>query len=476
MLPPASQLPPPHPGTPQPLPFRKRSTPRAASLLAAGDLYDLRFGKIWAFVTRQPPSYWLVTIYLFLEYVRPQHIYPAIQGWPLPFWSIVLCALALLLEGRVTRRWVLLDTLLLGFTAVVLLSSLNAVSPERAFERLGDEYLAWVLVYFLITTAVNTERRVLVFIFAFMVFLLKHSQHGFRGWMMSGFGFQSVGVTCSPGWFQNSGECGVSMAVYFPMALFFITALRPYWSKRKFLLLLFMPMSAAASMVASSSRGALLGFAAVLAWLALLQVRRLNLKVLVAIAVFAGLVWVVIPERQMERLRNMGEDETSQKRLTYWRHAREIMRQHPVLGIGYNNWLPYYRSRYNPEGQLPHNIFYEAGAELGFTGLGVFLAMIGGTFLTNRRTRRLAKALPQPGSRFFTNMAFGLDGALIGFMATGYFVTVLYYPFFWINLAFTTALHLSARSAVAQAGAVRNAAVAGAAGARARLVPRPGGG
>jgi hypothetical protein len=38
-------------------------------------------------------------------------------------------------------------------------------------------------------------------------------------------------------------------------------------------------------------------------------------------------------------------------------------------------------------------------------------------------------------------MAFGFDGALIGYLITGFFVTVLYYPFFWINLAMTVSLH-----------------------------------
>jgi hypothetical protein len=40
-------------------------------------------------------------------------------------------------------------------------------------------------------------------------------------------------------------------------------------------------------------------------------------------------------------------------------------------------------------------------------------------------------------------MAKAFDGALIGFLVGGYFVTVLYYPFFWINLAMTVALHNS---------------------------------
>jgi hypothetical protein len=52
----------------------------------------------------------------------------------------------------------------------------------------------------------------------------------------------------------------------------------------------------------------------------------------------------------------------------------------------------------------------------------------------------MAARIPEWGP-LLRSAGFGLDGALVGFMATGFFVTVLYYPFFWVNLAFTGALH-----------------------------------
>jgi hypothetical protein len=48
-------------------------------------------------------------------------------------------------------------------------------------------------------------------------------------------------------------------------------------------------------------------------------------------------------------------------------------------------------------------------------------------------------------------MAHGLDAALWGYLASGFFVTVLYYPFFWINFAMTVALHRAALNKVRQA-------------------------
>ncbi|MGH7447786.1 MAG: hypothetical protein ACRELT_09520, partial [Longimicrobiales bacterium] len=106
--------------------------------------------------------------------------------------------------------------------------------------------------------------------------------------------------------------------------------------------------------------------------------------------------------------------------------------------IGFANWLEYYGRNYGGY-QLSHNIFVEAGSELGYTGLAGFVMLIIATGVMNRRTRRMASRMA--GGSFFWHMAHGFDGALIGFLVGGFFVTVLYYPFFWMNLAMTAALY-----------------------------------
>src|SRR5690606_5515781 len=120
-------------------------------------------------------------------------------------------------------------------------------------------------------------------------------------------------------------------------------------------------------------------------------------------------------------------------------------------------WLPYYRTYYNPVAELPHNIFIEAGAELGYMGLLAFLALIGGTFVTNARSRRLARHAGEWGP-FLRSTAYGLDAALVGYLVAGFFVTVLYYPFFWMNLSFTAATYLTAMRAAARGRALARGA------------------
>jgi O-antigen ligase len=255
-----------------------------------------------------------------------------------------------------------------------------------------------------------------------------------------GFGFQDWGATGAPGWFHNSGEFGIQMCIFLPLSVAFILALRHRWERWKLWLFALMPITAVMSMVASSSRGALIGGLALLVWMMLRsrhRVRATVLAVVTAITVFA-----VIPQEQKDRLSAMGEDETSIHRITMWKDGIRIANRYPVLGIGFNNWGRFYR-RYVDRG-LPHNIFIEAWTELGYLGLGAFLALIAATVHLNRGTRRIGRRLGERG-RFLYFMAHGLDGALIGLLASGFFVTVLHYPFFWINLAMTVSLHVSAR-------------------------------
>ena len=62
------------------------------------NLYSIKVKEIWAYIKTQDILFWLVNIYLFFEYVRPQTIYPVIDV--LPFAQIVLLTNLMLLLFR----------------------------------------------------------------------------------------------------------------------------------------------------------------------------------------------------------------------------------------------------------------------------------------------------------------------------------------------------------------------------------------
>jgi O-antigen ligase len=436
------------PGTTTPAARNRRRLVASTNAADAHALYSLRIRSIWEFMKRQPASFWLVCIYLFFEYVRPQQIYERIAGPPYVKYAIGIAVIAFVLEHK-PIRFGLPDATLALFTGVLLASSFAALSPEASFDALGD-YLSWVVIYLLIANVVVTEERFLVFMLSFLLYSFKMSQSATHSWASDGFIFRDWGVAGAPGWFSNSGEFGIQMCVFLPLVLAFTAVLRDQWGKWKRIFFYAAAITAITGIVASSSRGALFGLAAVALWM-LLKSRK-KWRSLLLVAVLAGFTYVILPEAQKTRLQNMGDDQTSVRRTLYWKRGLDIMKEYPALGIGYNNWAPYHRTNFGYTA-LPHNIFIQAGAELGYTGLAALVALIGCTFIVNRRTRKTAQRRPD-GGKFIVAMAHGLDGALVGYVASGSFITVLYYPYFWINFAMTAALYRAAAGSTAD-GSVR---------------------
>jgi len=407
-------------------------------------LLALRLKAFWAAFKREPLSFWGICAYIFIEYVRPQQIYTSIDVLPFGEVTLALALLGYVFEGMPVRRFNAADVLLGLFTIVLILSSVFAVNPDVAMDG-WTVFLNWLILYWLVTNVVTTPRRYIIFWALFLLWSLKMSQHGARIWISRGGSFASWGASGAPGWFQNSGEFAIQMCIFLPMAFHSLMALRERLKTWKFWgLMVLLPGTAVISLLASSSRGGQMALVAVV--LFLIAQSRHRVRGLITAAVVLALLWSFMPPEQRARFETMGDedDDTSQTRLTYWEDGIEIAKQYPLFGIGYENWLSYYRLNYDAVGELPHNIFIEAWAELGYTGLLAFLGLIGGTFYVNFRTRRKAASLPEWGP-FLRAAALGLDAALVGYMAAGFFVTVLFYPFFWVNLAFTAALHEVAR-------------------------------
>ena len=405
-------------------------------------LQNIELAAIWQFFWKQPWSFKFISLYLFFEYVRPQSIYEPLSGLPWPTWCLAGALGTCVLEGRTLKRFSSADLWLVLYLVVVLLSSRFAWDPSLAYPMLYF-FFSWVAVYFLITRLVDNEAKYFFYIGLFLLFSLKMSQHATRSLIGRGFAFDGWGASGAPGFFRNSGEMAIQMCIFLPLSYYFLRVVGPRLKtltrQWKYWIVLALPVTAVLSIIASTSRGGQIGAAAVVLWMVLHSPKRVRMLTIGAVACVAG--WLMLPAQQKARFTEMGDDDTSQARLIMWEDALEVTRDHPVLGIGYENWVEYYRAHYphRDNFQVVHNIFLQASTELGLIGLGVFVVMIFWTLRMNAVTRRRMRSVPD--GRFFYFISMGLDAGLIGFLVAGSFVTVLYYPYFWINYALTAALY-----------------------------------
>lgn len=377
-------------------------------------------------------------IYLLWEYVKPEQQYAIFGILPFLKLSVIGALVGVLSDKGVKFRPHPFQYLLLLFLLHCIVSAAFAYRPNVAFDNIALIYFP-VIVYFLITAIVNTERRLFLFVLVYFLANLRMSEYGFLSWARRGFSFAVYGVT-GAGWYRNSGEFGMQMSMLFAYTSCFLFFFRNRWQGWVKWLMYFLPLSAVGSVVASSSRGAIVGILAVLFYMSLFSKKKI--KAWFGSFLLIGAAYFMMPPEFKARFETAGDDRTSVSRIIYWGNAKIMMAEHPVLGVGFFNWVPYYRDFYydpteHPVVELAHNTFLQTGAELGYVGLGLFVAMVLASFVINWKSERLAR---QSGYEFLRCFAIGMNAAAVGLVVASSFLTATFLPNYWIHFAFTICL------------------------------------
>ena len=413
---------------------------RAGGQTTGAWLYPGFIGRFFRGMTRQTPAFWALQLYLFLEYFRPQQIYEVLSFFP---WSIVTLTIACLLfltESRRRGHFLPTDWLLLAFTVVVLASSVAAIDPQLSIQKM-DLYILWVPLYVLVSRLATTEERVILMIGAWILWNAKMAMSGAISWVSCGLCYRGWGIVGTPGPFNEASDFAIEMVIVFCVSTWFLYGLWPRLSWPRRFLLGAVPFTSLLCVLGANTRGSLLGLAVAILVMVLSSEKRgrmLGVAFLVAIAVA-----IFLPKESFDRFNSAGDDETSQSRLTYWRRGIEMANERPALGIGFANWLPYYRARYREKGHVQHNIFIQALSETGYLGLTAFTMLVVAVFVVNYRTRRVLRDFKER-TRVLRSLSRGYDAALAGYLVAGFFLTVLYYPFFWVTMSFVVATYFAA--------------------------------
>ncbi len=405
-------------------------------------LYSINIRHTYETIKNEGWPFIFICTYLFFEYVRPQSIYTWLDILPWTQLILILTIISFFFEKDRYSTGTILNKLIIVYAVVVLLSSLNSTYPGASFSRLRT-FFDWFLIYFLIVKIVNNEKRFFIFLLSFLIFSFKMSQHGARSWIMRGFSFAGWGVTGAPGWFQNSGEVGIQMCIFVPLSVAFIFAAYKYLSKPWCIFFYLMPIAGILTIIASSSRGAMVGLVGSAFW-AIKRRPKYLIPGAVILAVVFFVIYQLIPQESINRFEQSGQDKTSLHRMERWHQGIEAMKSHPVFGVGFDIWDLYYPDHYVPEykgSYLVHNFFIQCGSELGYSGLSILVCMILSCFYMTRKVRMLSVGSED---KFLSRLSYGMDSALIGLLVSASFVTVLYYPYLWIHCALTSSLYIAA--------------------------------
>jgi O-antigen ligase len=189
----------------------------------------------------------------------------------------------------------------------------------------------------------------------------------------------------------------------------------------------------AAALFLTYSRGAwLLGVPAALLFLATMHDRRAVAVAVGGLAVIAVVVVLVVGVGRLTSLLDTTEG-TTFFRLQLWQSSWAMIRDHPLLGVGLDNFLYHYRTRYVlptawEEFNLshPHNLVFDFWLRLGLPGLGILVWLQAAFFRWGWRTYR---RLPESRERL---LALGLLAGMVNFVAHG----LVDNAFFLVDLGF----------------------------------------
>jgi len=145
-----------------------------------------------------------------------------------------------------------------------------------------------------------------------------------------------------------------------------------------------------------------------------------------------------------------------------------MFKDHPIVGVGPTNYQ-YNSFEYespdqqakglNVWGRAAHSLYFTLLAELGIVGVVIVVSLVIFNFRENRAVRRLYKTLHASGTTpperlqqfYILNvLTRANDAAMVAYLVTGAFLSVLYYPHFWLQIGIGIAIKRAADNLMAE--------------------------
>jgi O-antigen ligase len=358
---------------------------------------------------------WLVGVFLFLfAFWSPISVTGAEASISLAllFWLVKMT-----LEGKLE---VVKNPLNLPVASFLVIAGVGALlGTDARYSLKAYSGLCWMTMFFLVATNVNDERRfkrligVLVLIVtiagAYAIF-----QHFSRADFLGNLKYLRKSLGRSPGFFNSPQTFGNYLLLAFPLVLglsFYGNQKEKRWFQLSTVPLL-------AGILFSYVRGVWIGVVCGLLVMGMLRSRKF-LFYLVAIMGVVILVFFSLPSLKFSR-RIVKETFKSSRplgdRLDFWKGSLRIIRDYPVMGVGWEGFRLVY-PRYEPKAsQQPachaHNNFMDIGVGSGLVGLGVFIWLILVAY-------KYAWEIYKRQAGYFKGIAWGFLGSLTAFLIGG---------------------------------------------------------
>lgn len=379
----------------------------------------------------QDMIFYLGLAFIVLYYLRPQVIIPGLRIIPWMQITILVGFLAMVSNNRL--KFTGTHFLVFLFATVAWLSAMNSLYPEVSSKNITTPFIYAFEVLF-ISNCVKNVKQLQLLLIVFFLCLFKMSFFGARVWINRGFGFAAWGIQGPPGFFQNSGEFSLLMAIYavmsIPLLLYMKSKTKLYW---------LLPITAVMTVMGASSRGGQLALVVGLIYL-LLAYKKIRFKNLVYVLVVVSIAWALFPEEQKARFETAGSDQTSETRLEYWSAGIDMAKEYPLLGVGLMAFPEHYHRHYKvgeesfftKRKEVAHNSFIQVASTLGVIAFILYIWLHLKVFSIKSLIKNYRD--PEAGLLFLDSFRISLTAAVLTYSVGAFFMSVAFYPYIYFLL------------------------------------------
>ena len=381
----------------------------------------------------------LIILYLIFEYGRPQAFLPAI-GIVRPAMIIQLLMIYYVLPVLMSLRFQKSQTKAMFLFVLIMLPHVPlAHNTYWAFNTLKIMFL-YFIIHLTILTYVKDYKSIVkivnIWLFIILVGGIIGIIHGGR----------------IPGSSIMGDENDFSLVMIMALPLAFFRGLEADNQKTKLYYFGAVGIFVFATVV-SFSRGGFVGLVTVGFYCWLKTPKKLISSLI--IGVFIIIIGLAAPQKYWNEVKSIKEENieegTGATRWYTWKCGWRMFLDNPILGVGQGNF-PWNFERYEPPegykgrlhgGRAAHSLYFTLLPELGIVGTVLFIFI---AFTIMKESKYYILNLDYMEYKKTSNfneeqfkrikkikyIILGLRGTMIGYLTSGVFLSVLYYPHFWL--------------------------------------------
>ena len=273
--------------------------------------------------------------------------------------------------------------LVIFFIFISFLASITSEHPSKSFEAFLLEIVFPVTLFFVIMIAVDSKKKLLLMLFAlvasylFSIIFAYYFQLRSVFFMETGSTFYSTNI---PG-ITYAGHLALVAALLIPIIIVLGILTKSFWLRAVFFLGAILSIF---TLLFTESRGPTM---AAVAGLIILLTHKKSRKLIVAGILILFIANIVLQHTTFIKLLfrryhdiNSPEDifylSSMLSRRAGWGAALRMIKDYPLLGIGFGAWQDYLPLYANISLNSPHNIYLWLGVNSGLLGLSLYISLL----------------------------------------------------------------------------------------------------